>query len=165
MRNLFRNVDGKPVNEIEYSLDILKKFPGSQIYIGSDSQKKRKTIEFATVIAYRNGLRGCHIVYYKWNVPRKGYGRGDQLIERRLREEIEKTMEVAQHLQTNSIKIYQIDFDLNSDSKWKSSRFVQMAAGWATALGYRVAIKPDEQVATKAANQIVNKGLLISYNS
>lgn len=165
MRNLFKNVRGEKVDEIGYTLDILKKCPTAKIYIGSDSQKKRKTVDFATVIAYRYGVRGCHIIYHKWSVRRKGYGRGDALVEKRLRIEVEKTMEVAIKLQEHSIKVHQIDFDLNCDPKWKSNKFVQMAVGWAKGLGYKISIKPDEQVATKAADQIVGKGLLSEYNN
>lgn len=156
MRKLFRNVHGETVDEIAYSLDILRKNPGAKIYVGTDSQKRRKTIEYATVIAYRYGTRGAHYIYSKWNVRRKGYGKGDTLIEKRLRKEIETTMETVQRLDENSIKVHQVDFDLNCDPKWKSSKFVQMATGWATGLGYKVSIKPDVQVACKAANHIVN---------
>jgi predicted RNase H-related nuclease YkuK (DUF458 family) len=165
MRSIFKNIRGETVNEIEYSLEFLKNNPGAKIYVGSDSQKKRKVINFATVIAFRYGKRGCHILYHKWSVKRKGYGRGQALIEKRLRLEIEKTIEVAQKLEGNSIKVYQVDFDLNSDTSLKSSSLVQMATGWASGLGFKTSVKPDEQVATKAANQIVNKGLLSEYNN
>lgn len=163
MRKVFKNVNGEVVDEVKYTLDILKRFPGAKVYIGSDSQKRRKTIEYATVIAYRYGARGCHIIYHRWNVRRKGYGRGEALIEKRLMLEVERSMETAQRLMENSIKIHQIDFDLNSDEKWESSRFVQQAVGWAKGMGCKPSIKPDEQVATRAANQIVNKGLVSSY--
>ena len=72
-------------------------------------------------------------------------------------------MEIAQRLLDHSIKVHQIDFDLNMDEKWKSSKFVNVAVGWARGMGCEASIKPDEQVATKAANQIVNKGLLMTY--
>lgn len=154
---MFKNIEGETVNEINYSFDILKKNPGAKIYIGSDSQKRRKTIEYATVIVYRYGTRGCHFIYSKWNVPKKGYGRGEELIQKRLYEEIVSSIEIAERLNKHSIAIHQIDLDLNGDPKWKSNKMVQMGVGWATGLGYKVSIKPDEQVACKAANQIVNK--------
>lgn len=158
MRGVYRNINGEVIDdEIGYILNILKSHPGTNIYIGTDSQKNRKSIDFATVIAFRWGTRGCHYIYHKWKVRRKGYGRGDALIEKRLSEEIEMTMALAQRLSDHSIKVYQIDFDLNCDPKWKSYKFVQMAVGWAKALGYKVSIKPDLQIASKAANHIVNE--------
>jgi predicted RNase H-related nuclease YkuK (DUF458 family) len=156
VRKIFKNIKGERVDEIDYSFKILKEKPFTKIYIGTDSQKKRKTIEYATVIVYRYGKQGAHFIYSRWNVRRKGYGKGDALIERRLTEEIQATVETAQRLKEHSILVYQIDLDLNGDPKWKSNKFVQMGVGWARGLGYRVSIKPEEQVAVKAANNIVN---------
>jgi predicted RNase H-related nuclease YkuK (DUF458 family) len=157
MRKRFRTTKGTYVDEISHTLKVLSENKGAKVYVGTDSQKRRKTIEYATVIAIRYGRRGCHFIYHQWSVRRKGYGRGDELIERRLTEEINSSIETAIYLTENSVQVYQIDLDLNCDPKWKSNKFVQMGVGWATGLGYKVAIKPDEQVACKAANNIVNK--------
>ena len=157
MRRLFRNIHGETVqNEIQYTLDVLKSHPTAKVYVGSDSQKRRKTIDYAVVIAYRYGTRGAHFIYSKWGIPKKGYGKGDALIEKRLVEEVSTTMAVANRLAENGVNVHQVDFDLNGNPKWKSNKFVQMATGWATALGYKVAIKPDVMVACKAANHLVN---------
>ncbi|MCO6501384.1 MAG: hypothetical protein J5I47_13560 [Vicingus serpentipes] len=157
MRRLFKNIHGESIDEIKHTLDVLKANPGTKVYVGTDSQKKRKSIEYAVVIAYRYGHRGCHFIYSKWNVSRKGYGRGDDLIIKRLTEEIQTSIEVAERLKEGSISVYQIDLDLNGNPKWKSNKLVQMGVGWARGLGYNVAIKPEELVAVKAANQLVNK--------
>jgi hypothetical protein len=54
---------------------------------------------------------------------------------------------------TQRIKVQiQIDLDYNVDERYFSSRLVQAASGWATSLGYRVNIKPDNQIATRAAD-------------
>lgn len=156
MRKRFRTIEGKYVDEISYILKVLSENPGAKVYVGSDSQKRRRTIEYAVAIVIRYGNRGCHYIYNTWNVDRKGYGRGEALIEKRLTEEVTATMDTAQHLTENSVQVYQVDLDLNGDPKWKSNKFVQMATGWAIGMGYKVSIKPDEQVATKACNHIVN---------
>lgn len=157
MRKIFRNVRGEVVGDpVKYSLEILAKNQGAKVYVGADSQKRRKTIEYAVVIAYRYGQNGVHYIYHRWHVKRKGYGRGDALVERRLTEEIHMSIEIAEFLKENSISVYQIDLDLNNNPKWKSNRYVQMGVGWATGLGYKVAVKPDELVAVKAANHLVN---------
>lgn len=154
MRRSFRDCEGNKIQDLAYCLQTLLDNPGTKIYVGTDSQKKSKIVKYAVVIAFRYPSRGCHYIYYKWS--ESGKLKGDALIEYRLKKEIEVTMEVAQRLQDNSIKVYQVDFDLNDDCKWKSHQFVQMATGWAKGLGYQVSIKPDEQVATKAANNLVN---------
>lgn len=156
MKRIFKNVDGLIVDPVAYTFSIIQKNAGTKIYVGTDSQKKRSVIEYATVIAYRYGRRGCNLIYHRWNVKRKGYGRGDALIERRLTDEIHASIMVAEELSSNSIKIEQIDLDLNGDPQWKSNKLVQMGVGWARGLGYNVSIKPDFQVAVKAANHIVN---------
>lgn len=157
MRKIFRNINGELIkDEIQYSLEIIKDNPGARVYIGSDSQKHRKGIEFATVIAYRYGSRGCHFIYNKWKVPRGDYGRGEALIRRRLQEEIQCTTSVAKRLTENSVKVYQVDFDLNGNPQyWRSNQFIYEASDWAHANGLQVAVKPDELVAAKAANQLI----------
>lgn len=156
MKRKFVNNKGEQVDIVPYILKVLVENPGATIYVGSDSQKKKKTIDYATVIAIRYGFRGAHVIHNRWSVKRKGYGRGDALIEKRLTVEIAATMEIADYLRRNSISIYQIDLDLNGDPKWKSNKFVQMGVGWASGLGFKVAIKPEEVCAAKAANHIVN---------
>lgn len=157
MRRVYRNIHGKIVtDEVKYTLDYLSQNPGTKLYIGSDSQKKRKVIQYALVLAYRKGTTGAHFIYTKWDVPKKGALRGDALIVQRLQNEIQCSIEFAERLKEHSINVHQIDLDLNDDPSFKSNNLVQMGVGWARGLGYNVTIKPDEQVATKAANHIVN---------
>ncbi len=42
--------------------------------------------------------------------------------------------------------------DYNSQDKYFSSKLVQPVVGWAMSLGYKTNIKPDNQIATKAAD-------------
>jgi predicted RNase H-related nuclease YkuK (DUF458 family) len=46
----------------------------------------------------------------------------------------------------------EIDLDYNSQEKHFSSKLVPPVVGWATSLGYKTNIKPDNQIATKAAD-------------
>lgn len=158
MRRVFRNVHNKVVkDEVEYTMDFLKKYPGTKLYVGADSQKKRKVIQYALVLAYRRGSTGAHFIYTKWEVKKSDLKRGgDSLINQRLTEEIQSSIELAERLKEHSINVHQIDLDLNDDPSYKSNKLVQMGVGWARGLGYKVAIKPEEQIATKAANHLVN---------
>ena len=124
MRKVFRNKDGDLIGDpIAYSLEILSKNKGAKIYVGADSQKRRKSIEFAVVIAYRYGKRGVHYIYHRWKELRKEYPyRGDDLVVKRLTDEIHASIEIAGLLRENSINVYQIDLDLNGNPKWKSNR-------------------------------------------
>ena len=42
--------------------------------------------------------------------------------------------------------------DYNDDGYWPSNRLVSSTCGWASSLGYKVNIKPNAQIATKAAD-------------
>jgi predicted RNase H-related nuclease YkuK (DUF458 family) len=44
--------------------------------------------------------------------------------------------------------------DYNEIPKWASNQLIGPTVGWATALGYTVLTKADQQVAVKAADHI-----------
>jgi predicted RNase H-related nuclease YkuK (DUF458 family) len=171
MKNIFKTISGQKVDLVPYTFEVIRNKPMTKIFVGADSQKKRNCIKFAVVVAYRYGElitvvendntraigKGCHFISKVWEIPRKGAGSGDALIEKRLLEEINSSIMTAEVLRSNSIHVEQIDLDLNGDPKWKSNKFVQMGVGWAKGMGYKVSIKPDFQVAAKAANHVVNK--------
>ena len=70
----------------------------------------------------------------------------------RLWNEADYSLEVAEWL-TKKVKVQvEIDLDYNSQEKHFSSKLVQPVVGWAMSLGYKTNIKPDNQIATKAAD-------------
>jgi predicted RNase H-related nuclease YkuK (DUF458 family) len=70
----------------------------------------------------------------------------------RLWNEADYSLEVAEWL-TKKVKVQvEIDFDYNSDEKHFSHKLVGPTVGWAMSLGYKTNIKPDNQIATKAAD-------------
>lgn len=159
MSRVFKTIEGIEVDEVEYTKRILELHPDAKVYVGSDSQRRARSIKYAVSIVYRYDHKGCHIIYSEWYQKKERKKKEDQrysLIEKRLIEEITTTIAVADDLRSNGIEVYQIDFDLNEDPKWESHKIVQWAVGWAKGVGYRVSIKPDEQVATKASNNLVN---------
>ena len=42
--------------------------------------------------------------------------------------------------------------DYNNDEKFISNKLISAAKGWANSLGYKVNVKPHNQIATKAAD-------------
>jgi len=76
----------------------------------------------------------------------------------RLMGEIERTMTFATWFVENSpVKLFAIDFDLNQDKKYYSNKLINLATGWGGSLGVTVYTKPDEVVASKAADHLTNK--------
>ena len=143
---LFKNIKGERIDPVEHTLKILRDYPTVKIHIGSDSQNIGKKTKYATVIAYRYGSRGVHYILSKKN---------ELLIKdmwTRLWKEAEMSIDIAQWLTHQvSVKV-EIDMDYNSDENFKSSKLISATKGWANSLGYKVNVKPNNQIATKAAD-------------
>ena len=144
---IFKTIDGNKVDVVKHTLDIIKKDPYVEIHIGTDSQNKGEYTHYATVIAYRYGTRGVHYIYHKEKITRIR----DRFTK--LFKEAEFTIEVAEWLSSKvpSIKV-ELDFDYNDDQKFFSQKLVSSVKGWAESLGYKTNIKPNNQIATKAAD-------------
>lgn len=142
----FKKVDGTPIEASKYTLSILKLEPAVDIHIGTDSQNNGLYTTYSTVIAYRKGLRGVHYIFNRERTPRI-----DDVFSRLWRE-AEKSIEVAEWL-TEKINVnVEIDMDYNSNDIFESNKLIDSARGWANSLGYKVNVKPDNQIATKAAD-------------
>ncbi|MBR99087.1 MAG: hypothetical protein CMC57_03855 [Flavobacteriaceae bacterium] len=143
---LFKDVHGKIIDPLNHTLKVLKNSPFSQIHIGSDSQNVGKKTIYVTAIAYRFGSRGVHYIISK---------KSEMIIDdiwKRLWKEAEMSIEVAEWL-SNQINVkIEIDMDYNSDEKFISNKLISAAKGWANSLGYKVNVKPNNQIATKAAD-------------
>ena len=46
----------------------------------------------------------------------------------------------------------EIDMDYNSDENHRSYKLISATKGWANSLGYKVNVKPNNQIATRAAD-------------
>ena len=143
---LFKNIKGERIDPVEHTLKIIRDYPTVKIHIGSDSQNIGKRTKYATVIAYRYGSRGVHYILSK---------KTELLIKdmwTRLWKEAEMSIDIAQWL-THQVSVrVEIDMDYNSDENFKSSKLISDTKGWANSLGYKVNVKPNNQIATKAAD-------------
>jgi predicted RNase H-related nuclease YkuK (DUF458 family) len=143
---VFKNIEGVNVNVVEHTLSILKEDPTVEIHIGTDSQVIGNGVSYSTVIAYRYNRRGVHYVATKNKIV------GHMDLWNRLFKEASDSIEVAEWL-TKKINVnVEIDMDYNDDESHKSNRLISAAKGWANSLGYKVNVKPNNQIATKAAD-------------
>ena len=70
----------------------------------------------------------------------------------RLWQEAEMSIDVAEWL-THQVSVrVEIDMDYNSDKSFKSNKLISATKGWANSLGYKVNVKPNNQIATRAAD-------------
>lgn len=146
MNRVFKKVDGQVVDVVKHTLSILEKCPYVEIHIGTDSQNHRRHTIYNIAIAYRYGNRGVHYILHSTKIKKVK----DRWT--RLWKEAEMSIETAE-LVSSKIKVkIEIDLDFNNDERHFSNRLVQAASGWATSLGYKVNIKPDNQIATRAAD-------------
>jgi len=151
LSNFFIDTKGNKVDPIIHTKKILNKNPFVSIHIGTDSQSRAKKTQFATVIAYRYGNRGVHYILSKVGFPKI------KDLWTRLWKEAEMSINVSE-LITNSLDIsVEIDMDYNEDNNFKSNKLVAATKGWANSLGYKVNVKPNIQIATKAADHHCKK--------
>lgn len=143
----FKKCDGDRVDVVNHTIKILEDTPHVEIHIGTDSQNKGEFTHYAIAIAYRFGTRGVHYIYHKEKVPRIK----DRFTK--LFREAELTIETAEWITTKipSLKV-ELDFDYNDDKKYFSQKLVSAVKGWAESLGYKANTKPNNQIATKAAD-------------
>ena len=141
----FLKIDGEKINPITYTLKIIEKYPDVKIHVGTDSHSLNDNTRYITAIAYRFNQSGVHYIYFKNNFPK--------IIDKweRLWKETELSIEIAQILNNREINI-EIDMDYNSDERYYSNKLVSVAKGWANSLGFKVNIKPFNQIATSAAD-------------
>lgn len=143
---VFRTVKGDVVDVVKHTLDVLKKHPNASIRVGTDSQNTGSVTSYSTVIAYRYGTRGVHYIASKKRVPRIND------LWTRLWKEAEDSVEVAEWLTEKINTKVVIDMDYNDDDTHNSNKLISAAKGWANSLGYTVYVKPDELIATRAAD-------------
>ena len=143
---LFKDIHGRAIVPVAHTLEVIKNYPYAEIHIGTDYQNINKQSRYTTVIAYRLGSRGVHYILSKnhINIIRDMWSR--------LWKEAEMSIDTAEWLtQKVSVKV-EIDMDYNGDENFKSHKLISAAKGWANSLGYKVNVKPNNQIATRAAD-------------
>lgn len=147
----FKSLSGdKPQSVIQELANLLAKDHSGKIYIGTDSQNAGPNTNYATVIAFRYSFGRGAKVYFKIEKTTREKDLGV-----RLTKEASLTIECAEWIRDNSsIKIEALEMDLNSDPKHKSHPYLSSLKGWGEGLGFTVIVKPNEQCACKAANEL-----------
>lgn len=142
--------DGKEISLAE----VLAKNPNIKYRVGCDSLNiKDKTVFITTLVGIHAEKTGAFILYSKEKVSKIDEP------QVRLWIEVEKSIEFASFLRDeHSLEIECIDFDLNPDITYESSRLVASAIGYAESMGFKAFCKPDSIFAIYAADFIVHKG-------
>jgi len=139
----------------EVSLEeVLAARPNIKYRVGCDSMNiKDKSVFITTLVGIHPDKSGAFILYSKEKLTK---------IEEpqvRLWIEVERAIEFASTLRDEyGVEIDCIDFDLNPDVTYESSRLVASAIGYAESMGFKAYCKPDSIYAIYAADFIVHKG-------
>lgn len=160
---------GEIVDPIAHSLQMISQFAKRKkwddelkIYVGCDSQNTKYSTFYVTVIAYRHGNSGAGFIYCKERVKKislrdKMMAKGDHrvAVSQRLWGEVERSLEVAKMLRDNNISVHCVDLDLNDEVGTGSNNLAGAGRGYIVAEGFKCSIKPQEQVASRAADHLV----------
>ena len=145
----FKKYGGEFVDLVKHSVDTLSEHGDVKVYVGSDSQNKGMFTRYAVAVAYRYGNKGTHYIYHRFTTKRIT----DRW--RRLWKEVELSVEVAKQLEENDIKVYCVDLDFNRREMARSNEMVAAARGYVMGSGFECSVKPEEQVASRAADHII----------
>ena len=140
--------DRKDIDLISYVKDYLVKNPIVDIYVGSDSQVHSEFTDYGIVVVLHKGKSGGHVLYCAL--------KREKIKEKftRLWQEVEYSLQVAEHLKANQIPVKYLDLDLNPDPRWGSNSVLRAAMGYVESMGYVPRCKPSGVAATYAADKI-----------
>jgi len=150
MKTVFKSLTTrKEIDLVPYIKDFLSKNPDTTIFIGCDSQNRKKVTSYAIVIVLHNPGKGGHVLYSKEVLPRI------QNKFERLWKEVEKSIETAEYLRMHDIqKPSYIDLDLNPDPKYHSNQILRAALGYVESMGYIPRCKPNALAASHVADSL-----------
>lgn len=123
-----------------------------KVCIGTDSQVKGGTIDFATVIVFLREKKGGFMYISSSSEHRK------MSIRERMIVEVGKSIEVAYSL-CDLLDQYKIELevhaDINTDPEFKSNVALKEAMGYILSMGFQFKAKPDAFASSSCADKVV----------
>jgi len=141
--------DHRTVEVGEYITNYLIDNPGTDIYVGCDSQNIKTATIYATVVVLHKNNKGGHVLYKRERVTRINNN------FHKLWGEVERSIELATELdQTFNLPIKYVDLDLNPDPKYRSNQVLRAAVGYVESMGFVPRVKPNDLWAISAADSL-----------
>lgn len=123
-----------------------------KVYVGTDSQVKRRIIEFATVVVFLREHKGGFMFVHK---EKKAY---TMSIKERMLLEVQNSIDTAYHL-CPLLDRYDVDLevhaDINTNPNFKSNSALHEAMGYILGMGFIFKAKPESFASTNCANKMV----------
>ena len=124
-----------------------------KVCIGTDSQVKANTTEFATVIVFLREHRGGLMYIHNEKTTTKYH------IKERMLLEVAKSIEVAYELCDLFIQYnveMEIHADINTNPQFKSYDALKDSMGYILGMGFNIKVKPEAFASSCCADRIVN---------
>ena len=143
-----------PIKEAVKEAIIRERSQGMKlkVCIGTDSQVRGGTVEFATVIVFiREGKGGFMFIHNFASEQR-------MTIKERMLMEVAKSIEVAYSL-CDLFDTYDVDMeihaDINTNPQFKSNAALNEAVGYILGMGFASKAKPDAFASSSCADKVV----------
>jgi len=131
-------------------IELIQKFPQSQIHVGTDSHFKSGKLIYATVIAiYSPGI--CSRYFFKRKLEKRNYRLG---LSSRLLKEVQDSIDTATKVRdclTNNRKI-SVHADISCNIQNKSNIVCEQARRWIMAMGFDCRMKPISWASSSIAD-------------
>lgn len=145
----FKTRQGLIIEDLKkYVSDWISDKPNIEIYIGCDSQERERHIDYAVSICMYDPGKGGHVINRITSTPLS------KTINTRLWEEVNMSILVADELKDLNLKIT-IHCDYNSKPTELSNQLYDSGIGYAKAMGYEAAGKPNAWCSTYVADHAV----------
>ena len=123
-----------------------------KVCIGTDSQVKGNTIDFATVIVFLRQQKGGFMFIQQDRTIQK------MSIKERMLAEVQKSIECAYSL-CDLLDLYDVDLevhaDINTNPMFKSNQALHEAMGYILSMGFVFKAKPEAFASSACANKMV----------
>lgn len=123
-----------------------------KVCIGTDSQVKGNTIDFATVIVFLRIQKGGFMFIQQERSIQK------MSIKERMLAEVQKSIECAYSL-CDLLDLYDVDLevhaDINTNPMFKSNQALHEAMGYILSMGFVFKAKPEAFASSACANKMV----------
>lgn len=149
-----KQLDGSLLQNVEQTLQIEQALGHKlKVCVGTDSQKIREKIEFATAVVFVREKKGGFMFTTKFRMHKV------MSVKERMIQEVAKSVEVAYAL-CDLLDRYHVDLevhaDINTDPMFKSNKALKEAMGYILGMGFVFKAKPNAFASTSCADKLVN---------
>jgi predicted RNase H-related nuclease YkuK (DUF458 family) len=123
-----------------------------KVCIGTDSQVRGKTVEFATVIVFLREKKGGFMYISNYKMTQK------MTLKERMITEVAKSVEIAYAL-CDLLDTYKVELevhaDINTDPNFQSNKALKEAMGYILGMGFVFKAKPNAFASSSCADKVV----------